>query len=254
MVKTKANNYINQLDMFSINSSEVKKEDIVIKKLEQKITKEEILEMEKEVLSMYVSGHPLDSYMSEISKINRMTIYEVSSLSTGENVDKIKKYEKERITICGMISKKRLMITKSGKEMMFLELEDETGTIEVVLFSKVYLKYANDVNIGDVIKIIGNISIKDDEPTNFIAQTIDKIDKENKIYIKLPKDKFEFEDIVIKTVENMEDEFRGNVPVYIFYEGTNKLKLLKRAYWLNSNNYTINELSKKFGSENVKLK
>ena len=248
-------NYTNQLDIFSMNStSENKSDDIVVKKLDQKITKEEILEMEKEVLSMYVSGHPLDSYMSEIAKIKRMTIYEINQLSNVESVESFKKYEKERITICGMISKKRLMITKSGKEMMFLELEDETGSIEVVLFSRVYLKYANDIDVGDIVKIVGNISIKDDEPSNIIAQTIDKIEKESKIYIKLPKDKFELEDLVIKTIENMEDEFRGNVPVYIFYEGTNKLKLLKREAWLNSNNYTINELSKKFGSENVRIK
>ena len=253
VVKTKANNYINQLDMFSLNN-ESKEQDIKIKKLNEKPTKDEILNMEKEVIGMYISGHPLESYLEEISKINRITSFEINSLSNLENTHELEKYTKKQITFCGIITKTRLLFTKSGKEMMFLNVEDENGSIEIVLFSRVYQKYSNDIKQNQVVKITGNLSINEDENPKILATTIEKIEKQSKIYIRLPKDKFDFEQIVISNIENMEGEFKGNVPVYIFYDGTKKLKLLPRNMWLNSNNYTINELIKKFGIDNVKLK
>jgi len=55
-----------------------------------------------------------------------------------------------------------------------------------------------------------------------------------KIYIRLPKDKFELESRVIEYIKNLEEEDFGENPVYLFYEGTNKIKLLHKNIWLKS--------------------
>ena len=78
--------------------------------------------------------------------------------------------------------------------------------------------------------------------------------EEEKIYIRLPKDKFSLEDKVIECIKNMSYENKGTTPTYLFYDGTKKVKLLNRELWLNSSDDTLDKLSTYFGSENVKIK
>ncbi len=138
--------------------------------------------------------------------------------------------------------------------MMFLEMEDECGIIETIAFPNIFAKFEDILKVGKVLVINGKISKKDGEIAKILISNINEIKREMKLYIRLPKDKFELENNVIDAITNLGGEFRGNVPIYIYYEGMNKLKILSRNLWLNSNNYTINKLYNMFGSENVKLK
>ncbi len=245
------NNYINQIDMFSLNQTQNEiKDDIVIKKSNLKPTKQEILNMEKEVTGVYISGHPLDEYMQEINKLEkRAKSCEILNVEENYNL-----FNDKQVKFCGIIIKTKILVTKAGKEMMFLEVEDETGIIEAVAFSNTYYKFLDDLKVGKVLLFEGKISYKEGELPKILISNISKLEKSTKIYVKLPKDKFQLEENVIFAIKNLSGEFRGNVPIYIFYEGTNKLKLLPRQAWLNSNNYTINKLSLMFGQENVKVK
>ena len=64
----------------------------------------------------------------------------------------------------------------------------------------------------------------------------------------------ELEGAVISYIKNIEQVYRGNIPVYIFYDGTKKIKLLNRSLWLNSNEDTLKKLETAFGVENVRMK
>ena len=75
-----------------------------------------------------------------------------------------------------------------------------------------------------------------------------------KIYIKIPKDKFELESRVQEAIKNLPQENKGESPVYLYFEGTNKMKLISRPYWLNNNENTVENLYTMFGKENVRLK
>ncbi len=254
--ETRKNNYINQINLFDMNSN-VDTNKIEIKKCGKEPTKKELLEMEKEMLGLYVSGHPLDEYADYIKKSSTITSKELNE--NNDEIDMIE--EKEQInyddttqTYCGILTQKKALTTKSGKQMMFGTVEDMYGSIELVVFPNVYAKYYDILQKDSVLKITGKINIKENEKTKILASNIEVLTKSNKIYIRLPKDKLELENRVIDYIQNIEGEFKGSVPVYIFYEGTNKLRLLNRANWLNTANDTIEKLRTAFGEENVKVK
>ena len=113
------------------------------------------------------------------------------------------------------------------------------------------------MNNGNVVKIMGKVSLREDEKAKILVSKVDIIPKPEekaKIFIRLPKDKFELEPNVIKFLSMLENESRGNIPVYLFYDGTNKLRMLQNELWLNDDEATIKKLQIAFGSENVKLK
>ena len=252
VLSVKQNNYINQLDIFSLNLSESSHEDnkIVIKKSNLTPTKQEILNMEKEVLGMYVSGTPLDDYISVINKISGVA--KGIDFIDEENKDM---YDGKEIKVCGIVTKTKILSTKSGKEMMFAQIEDDSGVpIEIIIFPNIFSKHFELIKVGEILLAEGKVSKKDEELPKVIVSNLKQLKKEQKLYIRLPKDKFELEENVILAMQNLEGEFKGEVPVYIYYEGTNKLKLLSRDSWVNSNNYTLNKLVKMFGEENIKLK
>ena len=77
---------------------------------------------------------------------------------------------------------------------------------------------------------------------------------QKKIYIRIPKDKLDLEDRVIAYIKDLAKEQPGKVPVYIFYDGTNKLRLLGSQDFLNDSSVVIEKLELAFGKENVKVK
>jgi len=75
-----------------------------------------------------------------------------------------------------------------------------------------------------------------------------------KIYIRIPKDKLDLEDRVIGYIKDLSKEYPGDIEVYIFYDGTNKMRLLNKANFLQDNQIVLDKLSLAFGKENVKIK
>ncbi len=256
--QTRKNNYANQINIFDIGVEDNKQSKIVINKSPKKPTKKEILDMEKEILGLYVSGHPLDEYVDYIKKNSSVTSIKLNQeLVEGQSItDDISKnnYDGKTVTFCGIISHTRSIITKSGKKMMFALIEDLYGSVELVIFSNVLSNYYKFLQTDSIVKVIGKVSIKEDEITKIIVSQVEPIIKEEKLYIRLPKDKFELEDKVIECINKFPKENKGNIPLYIFYEGTKKIKLLNRNYWLNTNLDTIDKLETYFGKENVKVK
>ena len=157
-------------------------------------------------------------------------------------------------------------MTKSGKNMMFAELEDLYGSVELVLFPNVYERFENILNNDMVIKVSGKVSIKEDEKTKILVSTIVPIDNSNnfeekviekitkKIYVRIPKDKLDLEDRVIGYIKDLSKEHPGECEVYIFYDGTNKMRLLNKANFLSDTSLVQEKLELAFGKENVKIK
>ena len=118
-----------------------------------------------------------------------------------------------------------------------------------------------------IIKVTGKVSIKEDEKTKILVSNLVPIDreqkkpnqeinikKERKIYIRIPKDKFELEDRVIGYIKDLSKEYPGDIEVYIFYDGTNKMRLLNRSNFLQDNKIVLEKLELAFGKENVRIK
>ncbi len=258
VTQTRKNNYINQINMFDI-SGEEEKSKIVINKSPKKPTKKELLDMEKEMLGLYVSGHPLDEYAQYIKKNSTVTSKQLNTENIegnelSDNDINKNEYDSKIVTFCGIISQVKTLITKSGKQMMFALIDDIYGSVELIIFSNVLSNYANILQKESIVKVTGKVSVKEDEITKIIVSQVEPIKKEEKIYIRLPRDKFDLEDKVIECIKNMPYENKGTTPTYLFYDGTKKVKLLNREFWLNSSDDTLDKLSTYFGSENVKVK
>ena len=255
--QTKRNNYANQINMFDMGDIDKNTPTVIINKSNKKPTKKDLLDMEKEMLGLYVSGHPLDEYIDVIKKEATVTS---KDLENEEQVDDIQElenkpdYDGKVVTVCGILSHRKTLITKSGNQMMFAELEDLYGSLELVIFANVLQNNSSLLQDDNIVKIVGKVSYKENEKTKVIVSQIQLLEKNKKLYIRIPKDKLELEGAVISYIKNIEQTYRGNIPVYIFYDGTKKIKLLNRSLWLNSNEDTLKKLETAFGAENVRIK
>ena len=253
---TKRNNYVNQMNFFDIGVIS-KKSDIEIKKTGRNLSKKEMLNMEKEMLGLYVSGHPLDEYKDYILKNSSVTSKKLNDIIDSNEFDTEKnEYDSKLVTICGMITEIRKLTTRSNKQMLFAKVDDLYGSIEAVIFPNIYARFLNIIQKDTVVKITGKVSLKENDLPKILVSNLEvvKIQNTKKIYIRIPKDKLDLEPRVIGYIKDLNKEYNGTTPVYIYYDGTNKVKLLNKSMWLICNNEVNEKLNLAFGEENVKIK
>lgn len=123
---------------------------ISLKEIPEQST-EDILAMEKEVLGVYVSGHPLDPFKERFNSSS----YNIAMIETGE----IK--NEQKIVIGGIIEHANVITTKKGDKMAFLSISDFTGSTELIVFPKTYAKYSEDISEDVVVAVQGKLSTKD---------------------------------------------------------------------------------------------
>jgi DNA polymerase-3 subunit alpha len=244
----KRKNYANQINLFETVDE---KTEVSIPKSKRNVSNKELLDMEKEVIGIYVSGHPLDEYRDYILKNSTVTTKDLNVNIENEEQN-ITDYDNKPVVICGIIDSSKIVFTKNNEQMMFAEMSDMYGSIELILFPTMFAKYSKSLETGNVVKIRGRVSIKEQETAKILVSEVENISKQEKIYIKIPKDKFDLEPNVVSFIDEISNEYYGTIPVYLFYEGTNKLKLLKRNYWLNDSENVMNELKLRLGEDNVK--
>ena len=136
----------------------------------------EKLSLEKTVLGIYLSGHPLSDFTEQFEKFS----FNTSALSYyEEDEDGTKTYTEikdgERVLMGGIITEYRRLATKSGSSMAFVKVEDVYGQIEVVVFPKVFENVRNAVQEEETVKVSGRIQIKDGVP-QIIADNIEKLE------------------------------------------------------------------------------
>ncbi len=130
-------------------------------------SKEQMLNMEKEVLGVYVSGHPLEPFSDLIKKYPTVT----TDMINGEDAEDTLQ-NNSRAVLCGMVSSMRKLTTKNSQLMAFVNLEDLYGTCEIVVFPKVYHKSSHLIESGEPIVVVGKINMKEDAPPAILADDI----------------------------------------------------------------------------------
>ena len=141
----------------------------------REFSEKERLNMEKEVLGMYLSGHPLSEYKSELDRKTSINMKKINELK--ENERTYMKLHDREVIMGGMVIAKRIMTTKRNEIMAFITLEDLYGAIEVVVFPQTLKKFNILLNDDSIILIKGAISIDDDE-AKLIARDIKDINEE----------------------------------------------------------------------------
>ncbi len=165
VLNKKRGNVAGQLDIFSTLLPDTEEEhtypDI------PEFSTRELLLLEKESSGMYFSGHLLDDYKDDIESVKFDGISDIlAAFEPGESAPSYK--EKDKVTVCGMITAKTVKNTRNGAKMAFLTLEDRTAEMEVIVFPKQFEGYA-DILLGDTaVRVCGTLSEREDEGVKLI--------------------------------------------------------------------------------------
>lgn len=142
--------------------------------------KKELLSMEKEMLGIYISGHPLESLRQEISKVSTINTLKMreSSQEEIEEQEKANEYQDgQTIKIAGIITSIKKKYTKTNKIMAFLTLEDLYGQAEIIVFENAYMQASNILMEEKIVLIEGRLSIREDEETKIVANKITEFEQ-----------------------------------------------------------------------------
>ena len=165
VLNKKRGNVAGQLDIFSTLLPDTQEENTYPDIPE--FSTRELLLLEKESSGMYFSGHLLDDYKYDIESVKFDGISDIlAAFEPGESVPSYK--EKDKVTVCGMITAKTVKNTRNGAKMAFLTLEDRTAEMEVIVFPKQLEGYA-DILLGDTaVRVRGTLSEREDEGVKLI--------------------------------------------------------------------------------------
>ena len=238
-----------QMSLFDFASPEEQKELEVKMPDVGEYEKEEILGFEKEVLGVYISGHPLEEYVETLEKnITRTTAdFEVVD---GETEPKVK--DQERAVIGGMITGRTVKATRTNNMMAFLTVEDLYGTVEVIVFPRDYEKYRTLLEEDTKVFIQGRVTVEEDKPAKLICSGVvpfDAVEKELWIQFPTRADYEEAEQTLFAILGN----YDGTENVYIYLSKDRARKLLPKSRCTKVCKELLSELYTKFGEDNVKV-
>jgi DNA polymerase-3 subunit alpha len=163
--ETNRRNIQGQIDLFSMTAQE-KPSDTIPPRKEYSIR--ELLAMEKETVGLYLSGHPLDQVNLKDKSIQLTNVADFLHLE-GESAAHM---DGKPVKVLGVVQSKKVMTTKNNTTMAFLQLEDKTGSVEVIVFSKLYGIQQALLKEGAVLLVAGKLSVREEEPTKLIAENV----------------------------------------------------------------------------------
>ncbi len=247
--QNRKNNLAGQISLFDI-ADEADKVDYRVSLPDVgEYSKEMLLAFEKEVLGIYISGHPLEEYRETWKKnITKTTADFMLDEETGET----RVEDGAKVTIGGMITEKKIKYTKNEKVMAFLQVEDLVGSVEVIVFPRDYEKYGNAVMEDSKVFIKGRVSVEEDKDAKLVCEQITTFEQmPKKLWIKFPtKDAYEQQKDALFDILR-EAEGKDNVVIYV--ENPKAMNPLPANWNVSAQAALIERLESVFGEENVKV-
>ena len=246
--REKKDSITGQFSLFDFMGEEEKVEEIQMPDVGE-FTMDMLLGFEKEVLGIYVSGHPLQEFESLWKK--NITAYSTDFV-LDEETNCVKVEDGETAIIGGMITAKTVKATRNNSMMAFITLEDLFGNVEVIIFPRDYERYKEHLLEDNKVFIKGKITVEEDKPAKMICGEIipfDSIPKD--VWIKFPtKDEF-----LLKEQELYEllSESDGKDQVIVYCEAEKAKKVLPRSRTIHANLEIIQKLKGVYGPDNVKI-
>ena len=238
-----------QMTLFDIAPEEDKAEyEIKLPDVEE-YDKEVLLGFEKEVLGIYISGHPLEEYMERLKKnTNAVTTDFVLDEETGT----LKVTDGARVRIGGMITDKVIKYTKNNKAMAFITLEDLVGTVEIIIFPKDYERYAKYLENDAKVFVEGRVTAEEDRNGKLICEKIISFDEvKRELWLKFPS-KSDFEEKEGALYGKMMDA-DGSEHVVIYLAAEKQMKRLPENRNVAITKELLEELERFLGKNNVKV-
>ena len=249
IVKDKKNNMAGQLSLFDI-ADESQKEDFDVKLPDVgEYSKEMLLAFEKEVLGVYISGHPLEEQEELWRKgITNTTADFVINEEIGEPAVR----DNMPAVIGGIIVDKKIKYTKNDKVMAFLQIEDLVGSAEVIVFPRDYEKNSDKLLEDNKVFVRGRVSLEEERDGKLICEKITAFDEiPRKLWIKFPS-KEEYENRSKELLDLLAGS-DGKDSVIIYIEEIKAMKKLPPNWNVNADEQLAKVLAEKFGKENVKI-
>lgn len=237
-----------QMSLFDIVSDELKSEFEVKMPNVSEYSKEELLAFEKEFIGLYLSGHPLDEYREKWKK----HITKVSRDFRLNEDEKTLVEDGKKETIGGIISEITVKVTKTNNVMAFVTLEDLYGTVEVLVFPKIYQKYRTILEEDRKIFMTGTVSVKAEENAQLLCDSIREFeDVGMQLWIQF-KNKADYEEKQNLLMEHLKLS-SGKDKVVIYLKEEKAKKILDASYNVTANTVFTEQLKALFGEENVAI-
>ncbi len=245
----KKNNMAGQMSLFDI-VSEDQKEDFEVKMPDVgEYSKEMKLAFEKEVLGIYISGHPLEEYQE---MWRRNITNTTADFMMDEESGEVAARDGRIVTIGGMIAEKKIKYTKNERVMAFLQVEDLLGSIEVIVFPGQYEKFGKEIVEDNKVFIRGRVSLEEEKDGKLICEQITPFENvTRKLWIKFAT-KEEYEG----RKEELFDALRqseGKDSVVIYVAQPKMMNALPRNWNVHAGEELVERLTKLYGAENVKV-
>ncbi len=249
VTQEKKNSMVGQMTLFDLVSEDQKEEFQIRMPDVGEYSKETLLAFEKEVLGIYVSGHPLEAYEEKWKKSISAT---TADFQLDEETGHTKVHDGAKEIIGGMITEKTIKHTKTNQMMAFITVEDLLGTVEVVVFPRDYEKNRDYLEVDSKVFVRGRVSEEDDKPSKLICEKIIPFEQTKKeLWIQFP-DKETFldqEQIVYGYLADSD----GNDEVVIYCAKERVVKRLPKNRNIGINEQILSRLMNHFGEKRVKV-
>ena len=177
-----------QVSMFDLGTEEEKEEMNEMKytfEEHEELPNKELLSLEKEMLGIYISGHPLEKLREQIEKQTNINTIELRNLDEqmSSNLNqsemellkqntKLKYHDGQNVKYAGIITSIKKKYAKNNKIMAFVTIEDLYGTAEIIVFENAYIKSGKSLVEENIVMVDGRLSIREDDTTTIIANEI----------------------------------------------------------------------------------
>ncbi len=255
-----------QISLFDIGGVSEGADEIAVPELEE-FPLPELLNMEKEMAGMYLSGHPLDEYADYSSAVHADRIGDIL------NTESRRYQDRSKVRLVAILVKNKTQTVKNNKLMAFAEIEDRFGSCEAIIFPNVLEQYREALYAGAVLDIEGVLSFKEDEEPRVIAEKITALapakelnvpkttggsssnnrplpNIEQKLYLRIPS----LECREYNKAKNILEIFHGGTKVVFYLSESRQQMLAPRSLWTSLNPTMLSELEYQLGADNVKLK
>ncbi len=207
---------------------------------------QKLLAMEKEILGLYISGHPLREYEDILQERASHTTAQIAELA-----------EETPVIIGGVVAGMRKITTRSGDPMVFMVLEDLLGSTEVIVFPRVYREKYPLLKPDSIILVRGRINFRDEE-VKIIAEDITGLKNADQtgrfpvsLYLKIPGGEGER---YLGEIQGILRRYHGDSPVHLYFEANKKVIRTKPEWWVDLNSGVVDELSELLGETAVYTK
>lgn len=260
----KKRNVEGQLSFFDTIESTDSMEQNVYPNMEE-YPKNVLLSMEKEMLGLYVSGHPLFAYKEVLDRKTSITTADLIKHDQDEEPDKNIEdlsYDGKKAIMGGIIAGVKQKSTKNNSLMAFAQLEDLYGTIELIVFPRTFEQYSSLLTVDNLVLVEGRISQREDEETKIICEKIIALNMEipqnpGKLYVKINSSE---QPDILDHIKKILAGYKGEQPVYVVDEGKRAgenrahVMIADKSIWVNIKDELLDELSKLIGKQCVAVK